>query len=626
MGKRKDKKVVSEQHKALLEAVKKVFKDTKAERDEMRHGRDLYEAGVWNDSDKEFFPDRGNGEGKSVPQYNTVFSVVRQIAPMVTANRPITTVAPKFPYMWKMGETLNHVIKYAWEALDVQMKLYRGVIDSMTCKLGVFKLGYNLETNEIDLSVIDPIDFFIAPGYETIWDAPWCGVMAQKPLSWVRRNFPDIEEVTADEPKDENKSRAYKFGDTPSVGEDTQFVTVYEVWMKDEAVLKEIKKNTDGEEEELDVPKFPNGKLCFFTEEEWLDEQASEDKHGHAPYVELWDNIRPHNFVGMSEVDQIEGLHKEINVLIKYVCEYTRLNHAPNFLADISRLEDSTIEELKARLALGGQIIPWNSQGGDDRDPIKQINEGMLNPQIQMLLLFLIDLVDIVSGVTDVSRGQVGKQERQSASEVAMLKEASDIPTMQRSRNLEWTMKRIFKTLLELVMQYSTEPKQMSYAEDGKRQYATYGNSFAQADEIMKPQPMNGSAQEALDSKKPMVGANEAEQQRYEQETADYEKFLEVFRNEDGEFDPVLFDFDLEIQNDSSLPTDKQSRANLGLKLRQVQSIDTLSLLELLGIPGAQQIVERLQKEMGGGKDEAALMAANPELAAKFKQAQGGKP
>jgi hypothetical protein len=196
---------------------------------------------------------------------------------------------------------------------------------------------------------------------------------------------------------------------------------------------------------------------------------------------------------------------------------------------------------------------------------------------------------------------------------------------MQRTRNLEWTLKRICYILLRLAMQYSDQPKQMSYEDDGKRTYATYGNSFAQADEIMQPQPMNEGAQEAMATGKPMVGENEAEKKRYDQEVADYEKFLEVFRTEEGEFDPVFFDFDVEIQNDSSLPTDKQSRANLGLKLRQVEAIDTLSLLNLLGIPGATEIVERLQKEKGGGGDLKEMMAANPELAAKLKQMQGAK-
>lgn len=626
--KRKERKEIDAKHKALLEAVDKVFKDTKAERDKMRHGRKLYEAGVWSE-DSELFPDRGNGDGKNIAQYNTIFAVIRQIAPMVTANRPISKVAPKFAYMWKMGETLNHILKYAWDALDFQMKLYRGVIDTMTSNLAVFKLGYNLETNELELSLIDPVDFFIAPGYETIWDAPWSGVKAQKPLSWVRRNFSHIKEVTPDEVQDEDKSRAYKFGDTSGPSEDMQFATVYEVWMKDEEALKEIiETDENGEETKVETQEFPYGKLCFFTKEEWLDEIACEDDHGKPPYVEMFDYVRPHNFVGMSEVDQIEGLHKEINVLIKYVCEYTRLNHAPNFLADISRLEDDTVEALKDRLALGNQIIPWSSQGENDTPPIQQITQGQLNPQIQMLLLFLIDLVDIVSGVTDVSRGQVGKQERQSASEVAMLKEASDIPTMQRTRNLEWTVGRIDYILLRLMMQHSIEPKEMSYEQSGDRVYSTYGNSFAQADEIMQPTKLNAGAQEALDTGKPMAGANKKEKARYDQEVADYEKFLSVFKKGDDakkQYDPVYFGFDVEIQSDSTLPTDKQSRANQYLRLRTMKSIDVMSLLERLQIPNPQQIVERLQKEMGGGKDEKALMAANPEAAAKYKQEQGAK-
>jgi len=622
---RKERKELDTQHKALREAIDKVFTDTKAERDEMRHGRALYEAGMWNKQDIEFFPDRGNGEGKNLVQYNTIFSVIRQIAPMVTSNRPITKVAPRFSYMWKMGETLNHCIKYAWELLDLQMKSYLAVVDSMTSKLGIFKIGYNPETNEPELSLIDPIDFFIAPGYETTWDAPWCGVKVPKPLSWIRRTFPHVKEVTADDGTEEDKSRAYKFGDTPGPAEDMQFATVYEIWMKDEEAMKElIETDEAGEETKTQVRKFPYGKLCFFTENEWLDEIASKDDHGKPPYVEVRDYIRPHNFVGMSEVDQIQGLHKEINILIKYICEYTRQNHAPNFLADISRLEDNTIEALKARLALGNQILPWSSTGDDSRPPVQQITEGLLNPQIQMFLLFLIDLVDVVSGVTDIARGQVGKQERQSASEIAMLKEASDIPTMQRTRNLEWSLKRVDYILLRLMMQHNVEPKEMSYEERGERVYSTYGNSYAQADEIMQPTPMAAGAQEAKDAGKPMVGRNEKEEQRYEQEKADYTKFIDKF-HKGGEYDPVFFDFDIEIQSDSMLPTDKQSRANQYLRLRAMKSIDVLSLLERLQIPGAQQIVERLQKEMGGGKDQAAQMAANPELAAKFKQAQGAQ-
>ena len=90
-----------------------------------------------------------------------------------------------------------------------------------------------------------------------------------------------------------------------------------------------------------------------------------------------------------------------------------------------------------------------------------------------------------------------------------------------------------------------------------------------------------------------------------------------------NEHDPISFEFDIEIQSDTTLPTDKQQRANLALRLRQLQAIDILSLLNFLGVPNADEIVARLQKEMGaeqGGGNDAALMKKNPQLAAQYKQ------
>lgn len=631
-GKKKKSEDTSEDyHKQLLSTVKQVRKDTKKVRDKMTRSLRLFEGDMW-DMEQEDFKDADKENGRSGIMYNVLFAIVQQIAPMVTANRPITRLAPRKPFLWKLGEKLNHVLKYSWEALDMQMQMFRAVIDSMVMGMAVFKLGWSEDKKfggENELTVVDPRDFFIAPGYEEIWKAPWCGIVAPKPISWVRRQFPDVKEITPDGENLDDKTKAYKFGDTPNPSEDTKFVTIYEMWIKDDQALEEIvSKDKDGNETKEEVRKYPYGKMCFFTEKEILDTVACKDEHGLPPYVEMWDYIRPHNFIGMSEVDQIEGLHREVNVLLKYIAEYTRRKHAPNFLVDISQMQDDSFEAVKDRLTLGNQYIPWDSQGGQKEPPIKQIDDGQLNPQIMNLLSFILEVIDVVSGVNDVNRGNVGKQERQSASEVAILKEASDTRTMQRSRNLEWSLKRIEWMLASNTMQYAEQPRDISYEDKGERVYTTYGNSSAQAKEAMQPAPLSPSAQDASDSGMPMVGLNAKEMQRYEQEMADYEQFMEWNKDSEGEFDRILFDFDIEIQTDSTLPTDKQSRANLFLRLKQLESIDVLSLLEQMQIPGAQEIVKRLKEERaaaqgGGGGQEQALMAANPEAAAKFKQAQG---
>ncbi len=636
MGKRKERKERAQYHLDLLATVDRVFKDTKSERDKMDHAKKLYEGELW-DLNADEFQNWKQVDGPSTVQFNSFFANVQQIAPMVTANRPIPMVAPRYPWMWKLGEQLNHVIKYAWDHLDMQMLSFKAVIDSMRYGIAIFHLDYREEGPVIEL--IDPRDFFIAPGYDEIWKAPWCGVRAPKPVSWVKRNFPGVRDIITDDGDSndtndsDDHSKAYKYGNTTNPSDDTKFVTVNSIWIKDEEALEEFSEEEDGKKVTKKRKKFLYGKMCYFSEAQWFDEIALEDEHGKPPWVEMWNYIRPHNFLAMSEIDQTEGLHNEINVLIKYISEYVRIHHAPNLLADISRLPDNTLEELKARLSLGNQVIPWDSSG-DAAPPITQIDQGTLDGMVSQWLAMLMELIDIISGVTDPQRGMVGKKERQPATETAILKEAADTRVMQRSRNLEWTLKRVFKILLQLTMQYQDSPKQMSYEEGGNRVYSTYGNSYAQAREAMEPTPMNESAQTARDEGIPPTGTNEGEQKRYEQEQADLDKFLAYFavKGDNGEmvppkdFDPITYAFDVTIETDSTLPKDRQSRSNLFLRLRQMKSIDILSLYEELQIPGAEEKTKRLKEEMGQGQDQQQQqMAANPEAAAKYKQEQAAR-
>ena len=633
MSKAKPEK--SKQHTDLQKAADRVFKDTKSEREKMTHNLDLYEGRMW-DLESDEFKNVRRSDGPSDVQFNTFFANIQQIAPMVTANRPITSVAPRFAFLWKLGETLNHVIKWTWEYCDMQMLLFKGVIDSMIYGLAIFALDYRKDGPCIEL--VDPRDFFIAPGYDEIWKAPWCGTRCKKPLSWVRANFAHVKEIVPDDGDgsddgSDDTGKAYKFGNTANPSEDTRFVTVTSFWIKDDETMEEFEdEDPEGTKTKKKRKKFPYGKMCYFTESDWLDEVVLEDEHGKPPWVEMWDYVRPHNFLPMSEIDQTEGLHTEINVLIKYISEYVRLNHAPNFLVDIYRLQDNTIEDLKEKLSLGNQIISWDSSG-DSNPPIKQITEGQLNPMVNMWLALLLELIDIISGVTDPQRGMVGKKERQPATETAILKEAADTRVMQRSRNLEWTIKRLFKMILQLVMQYQDEPKQMSYQEGDGRVYSIYGNSYAQAKDMMTPQPLNESATAAQDGGIPQVGTNAEEQQRFQKEQADYDHFLSYFTNEDGEepkdYDPIGFDFDIEVGTDSTLPKDRQSRSNQFLKLRSLGAIDILSLLEQMQIPGAERIAKRVKEEMSGGEQQqqsgGQAAQANPEQFEKYKAARAAR-
>lgn len=617
--------------KNLRTKVDDIFNSTKKVREQMGRNLELFEGNLFDTDQPEFA-----GMERSTAQYNTIFSAIQSVAPMVTDNRPITRVAPRHPWAQKLGVTLNHVTKYFWNALDMQMLLYRGVLDSMIFGHAVFKLGYDPDKTyggEVDLSLVDPRDFFIAPGYDTIWEAPFCGIRTDKPVSWVKRNF-DIDEIKGATSKFDGKKakKNYKFGDVDSVTMDCDFVTVYELWARDDDAYEEITKEyeEDGVEkkEKESVQKYPYGKICYFTEKQWLGEEAAQDEHNLPPYVEMWDYVRPHDFTGMSEVTQIEGLHKELNLILKYLSEFVRRYHNPNILIDTSTMVDEDL--IKSKYWEGGQAFTYDGMAAMGRDPVRQLQEPQLNPQVFNLFSIIPQIIEEVSGVTDVTKGQVGKQERQSASEIAILLESSHTRTRQRVRNLEWSLKRIYYMLLRLVIQHYETPRSVSYEENGNRQYATYGNDKATAEQIMQPKPLSEHIQEKQKQGIPVTHPDDIKAlQEHEQEIRDYEEFLSYF-SDVGDLDPIFFDFDIEIQTDSMLPMDKQARANLYMRLLQMKAIDPQAVLEFLQIPNASEIINRMMKMEQAAKGgpqidpkNAKLMQQNPELAQQYMQQTG---
>lgn len=617
--------------KTLRTKVDDIFNSTKKVRAQMTRNLELFEGNLWDTDQPEF-----EGYERSQAQYNTIFSSIQSVAPMVTDNRPITRVAPRFPWMEKMGQTLNHVTKYLWSALDMQMLLYRGVLDSMIFGHAIFKLGYNPDKvfgGEVEIDLVDPRDFFIAPGYEEIWKAPFCGIRTDKPVSWVKRNF-DIDEIKGAVSKfDGQKAKKnYKFGDVDSVTMDCDFVTVYELWARDDDAYEEITKEyeEDGVEkkEKESVKKYPYGKICYFTEKQWLGEEAAQDEHNLPPYVEMWDYIRPHDFTGMSEVTQIEGLHKELNLIFKYLSEFVRRYHNPNILIDTSTMIDENL--IKSKYWEGGQAFTYDGMAAMGRDPVKQLQEPQINPQVFNLFSIIPQIIEEVSGVTDVTKGQVGKQERQSASEIAILLESSHTRTRQRVRNLEWSLKRIYYMILRLVIQHYETPRTVSYEDNGNRQYATYGNDKASAEQIMQPRPLPEHIEIKKEKGIPITHPDDVKiMQDHEREMRDYEAFLQYFEDT-GDLDPIFFDFDIEIQTDSMLPMDKQARANLYMRLLQMKAIDPQAVLEFLQIPNASEIIKRMMKmeqaSKGGPQmdpEQMKAMQANPELAKQYMQQTG---
>lgn len=627
---------------SLRKKIDSIFTATQKTRDDMRRFRRLFEGDLWVLSEPEF-----DAFEKSNIQLNTVFSTIESIIPLITDNRPITQVVPRFPFMQKVSEALNNVTKYAWQALEIPKKLHAWELDAMTCKYGVAKIWYDPGKrfgSKYCFEIIDPIDFFIAPGFEDPWEAPFCGIRTQKPISWVKRYFPDVKEIKAGKSNTntEGTKRAFKFSDNSSIDDETEFVEITETWIRDDEALEEIvEEDENGKRKKTKRKKYPYGKYCWFTPHQELGTMPAEDNHGLPPYVILHTYIRPHDFTGISIVELIEGLHKDANLILKYYSDFIRIYHNQNELADISG-GSFDVDEYKRSRSKGGQVYLWDSQGGSKQSPVSPIPEPQLHPNMREYIGIIPSFIEDVTGVTDITKGQVGKQERQSAVELGILHETSNTRIRQMIRNLESSLSRSYYLLLRLVMQHQTDIEYFPFKEPDGTGYQQYGNSFAQAQEIMRPQEnerITGLMERQQKTGIPITNQNDLKAyERYKQELDDYEKFLTVFKD-NGEFDPIFFDFDIEIQNDSMLPMDKQSRANILLRLLQMAPAEAKLpvfklVLEYLQIPNAQDIIIEMDELAAAAKQKqmepktkggSQIAQTNPQLYQQYQQEVGGQ-
>ncbi len=565
--------------KKLKATVDKIFSDNKENLDQMDTFLKRYKGEWWKKGALK--------ESDSTVSANLFFSTVMTIAPLITDNRPVWSVRARKAYLQKFIEAFSLALEYLWDKLDMDMVTFKWILDALIMKIGIVKCWFDPDAEfggEVRVDVADPRTFFCAPGYDDIWDAPLCGTKVERPISWIRMKYPKSGKEVAPA-KDPNKN--YEDNEW-MMNVDT--VAVYEVWIKDDT-MEDYFVNEEGKETEDKTGrkesrrKYPYGRFVVFTENVLLDDRPSPYRHGKPPYVALYDYINPHELIGQGEGDQIEELNKSFNRNLQLWDNYNRYYNDPPWLLDTNA--GMEIEKVKQQLLAGGGIFEYNSS--INPDPLKKVQGAAPNPSAVQEMTALKKLVEEVSGVTDITKGMTTKSQRQSATEISTLIESSYTRTRQRVRNFEFSVKRVLYQMLELMQQYYTEPRTFSVKRDNNIEYYDVGNSKAFGEETVKP-PVPTQAEEGMTGEK---------SEENDEVTKDYEEFISAF----GDADEVYSAFDLEIQTNSSLPMDKQSLANLYLRLLEMGGGNPVTALPMweaaltqLRIPRYKEIIAKMQE------------------------------
>jgi len=491
---------------------------------------------------------------------------------------------------------------YLWDKLDLDMKTYEVVKDALLWPVGLKKVYWDIEEDEVAEEVVDPRTFVIAPGYEDLWGCAWCGERRRMPMTWVKTAYPgEFSKV-----KPDNADDTVDYAKMNTVDLENEMVTVWEIWIKDDSIEEYVaadEKSAGGiviEEKQTATRKmYPNGRIVIMTADTVLDDKPSPFLHGKPPYVAYYDTKMPHDFWGQGEPDQIEQLNREFNRSLRTLIQHAHETTDPNYVMDSSSGID--IDKFRETFKEGGQVYEKNM--GAQR-PVEVIPTGDLSRVHYDILNMFPNLIQVESGITDVSQGIAGKKARQSASEVSILIESSYTRTRQRIRHLEWSLKRELYLILSLAQQFYTEPRSFSFTDQGNNVWATVGNSPTMAGEATKPMRMKGESDQAY-------------QQRM-QDDQDYQQMVLYLRS--GKVDKVYAAFDISIDTNSTLPMDRQTRANLMLQLAQTQVtpqsvVDREAVLDALQVGNKDEIIRRMEQseQKKAMQAQAAMSATRPQ-------------
>lgn len=523
----------------------------------------------------EYWNEIGMDPSESKVSFNMLFSTVETNAPLLTDNKPMWTVLARWPHQQKIADNITLASRAIWDKLEIDMLLLRAVKDSQLFGKGIFKVYFSPESDEIKLEVIDPATFVISPGYDDLWDASWCGQKRRLPLDWIARAYPDkVDEIQASEAQDKEDEGLWP---RDEIELESDFVTVYEVWMRDDSVEKISDVNEDGETVKTEQPKYPNGRIITFTDNNiLLDDRPSPFNHGKPPYVDIDDYPVPHRFWSMGEPDQIEAMVREQNLRLQQVVDTARKYDKKNYI--LSKAAGIKRDVFTQAIRTGDNVMIASDEF--HKDMLAEVPPPSLDTATLNLLDILPRYIEEVTGVTDVTKGTIGKKSRQSASEISVLMESSYTRTRQRVRNLEWSIKRLLTLIIEIMQQYYIEPRPYQIKKDDGVEYGFISNDPKFVAEQMRPQNIpSGMPEESLAPED-------------KQALEDYRKILEDFMDSEE----VAIKFELQIDTNSTLPLDKQSLANLAMRLAENKVLPEEALLEILRFPNKERYTRMLEE------------------------------
>lgn len=463
------------------EIVKMVRKDFDYAKDKLKPTMDNYPEYYkfyrgWQDQQK-FTPT------KKRRNTNLIFVHIETVLAIALDNNPKFLATPMENQDIKDAEKIDMALAYIWHKRNGQNKAVEWEKDSLFYGTSFVEEGFDPMLlggkGDVGWGSIDPSYCFEDPDSTCInkedegdQECRFFIIAEPKTLHWIRKNHPeeggrvkaelDVSDVIA-ERKEQTGGQEVKspvdsdtiITDESSVKYLSEKATYIKYWVRDEEIedyTEEVEnKDTDGKKKATKKrKKYPTGRFIAMASDVVLDDKPNPREDGRIPIVKLGNFVLPHEFRGMSEIEQLTGQQRAYDEHKAQLRKHQRIMGKGVWIKDrTSGIEDDDLINKE------GLIITKN-EGSEVRRDYPDALPG----QYYTYLDFLKKDFDIVSMLHDITHGRRPKGIT-AASAIGMLQEAGQTVIRPKIKAIEKALSQLGSLIVADMQQNYTTKRMM---------------------------------------------------------------------------------------------------------------------------------------------------------------------
>lgn len=332
-------------------------------------------------------------KNKNLPAYksnavsNYIFSIVETIRPIMLDNDPKFQTIPRQPTGMAFSTDLTEALSYEWDRENMNVKLYRELINTLVIGNAIFFIPWNKEDKNVNAIPVNPYNIFPDPLATTMDDAEYIIYATYKNESVLKRLFP----AKASKLNGGNINYSELVYDNNKNANVNNQILVLEVWTRDYEVEESGKK--DGTK----VLRYPKGRVITLCPEIGvvLSDKANPYKDGKFPFTHLKDYDIPGKFWGEGEVAQLISPQTQMNELNNAILDNAKAT------ANMPWIVDKSAGIGKGQITSRPGLIIRKNQGSEVRREQAPQMPGYVGQAVET---FKADM-EQVSGIFDTLKG-----------------------------------------------------------------------------------------------------------------------------------------------------------------------------------------------------------------------------